>query len=358
MEVSEMRKDSSEFLERLLDAPSPSGFEQAARAMYREYVSAFADEVRTDVMGNTIAALNPTGSPRVILAGHIDEIGLIVTHVDEKGFLHIAPIGGWDSEVLVGQRVRVLTDKGPIAGVIAKPPIHLQKPKEREKKADLRRMVIDIGAADGKAARKMVAVGDAVVLDAAPLKLAGRRMCARGADDRLGAFVVAEALRRLSGAKRLKAAVFSVATVQEEVGLRGARTSAWGVDPQVGVAVDVTFASDQVGVEASRVGDVKLGKGPVLTRGANINPVLHKKMLAAAGRLKMGTQLQAIPGGTGTDANVIQLTRAGVATGLVSIPLRYMHSPVEVFDLRDLDACAGLLAAFCESLRPDDDFTP
>lgn len=354
-----MRKTSYEFLLELLRNPSPSGFEGPARAVYRDYTSRFADEVHTDVMGNTFAILNANGSPRVMLAGHIDEIGIMISHITEKGFLRFRTIGGWDPLMLVGQRVAIQTAKGAVYGVIGRTPIHLLEPTEREKAPKVKQLFIDIGAKDGKSAKKMVEVGDSGVLMAEPLQLTKNRIAVRGADDRLGAFVVAEALRIVAENKeRLKAAVYSVASVQEEVGLRGARTAAFGVEPDVGVAVDVTFATDYPGADPARTGDVKLGGGPSITKGANINPKVFSLLAAAAKKRRLKYQTEGAPGGTGTDANVIQLTRAGVATGLLSVPLRYMHSPIEVFDPSDLTACATLLAEFVLSLKPRMDFTP
>lgn len=354
-----MRKASYEFLIELLRSPSPSGFEGPARAVFSEYTSKFADEVRTDVMGNTFAVLNAGGSPRVILAGHIDEIGIMVTHITEKGFLKFRTIGGWDPLMLVGQRVAIQARKGVVYGVIGRTPIHLLEPSERDKAPKVRQLFIDIGAKDDKTARRMVEVGDAGVLVAEPLRLTKNRLAVRGADDRLGAFVVAEALRQIAEKRdRLRAAVYSVATVQEEVGLRGARTAAFGIAPDVGVAVDVTFATDYPGADPSRTGDIRLGRGPSITRGANINPKIHAMLVKSAKKRKIKYQTEGAPGGTGTDANVIQLTRAGVATGLVSVPLRYMHSPIEVFDPTDLNDSATLLAEFVLSLKPGMDFTP
>ena len=352
-----MRKDQTAFLRRLLEEPSPSGYETRARRVWMERVEKFADEVRVDVMGNAIAAINPNGSPRLVIAGHIDEIGIMVKHIDDKGFLRFAGIGGWDPLVLVGQRVRIMGKEGDVRGVIGRVPIHLIEERDR-KPPKIHELHIDIGAGSRKEAEKVLRIGDAGVLDVGVCELWGSRWTARGCDDRLGAFVAAEVARELAKRKGLKAAVFCVATVQEEVGLRGARTAAWGLEPDVGIAVDVTFATDQPGVQPGRVSDVKLGKGPVVCRGANINPRVFELLEKAAKRAKLKVQFDAYPGGTGTDANVIQLTRAGVATGLVSIPLRYMHTPIEVFDHSDLDGCVKLLTEFAMILEEGLDFRP
>jgi endoglucanase len=283
----------------------------------------------------------------------------MVSHITEQGYLKFRTIGGWDPIILVGQRVVLQTQKGAIYGVIGRTPIHLLDPQEREKAPKLEQLFIDIGAKDGKAAKKIVEVGDVGVIASEPLKLQGNRLVVRGADDRLGAFVVAEAMRIAAEKKKeLKAALFSVATVQEEVGLRGAKTVAFGLDPAVGIAVDVGFATDHPGADPAKTGEAKLGLGPIVAKGANINPKVNELLVSIAKKKRIKIQKEGIPGATGTDANVIQMTRAGVATGLVSIPLRYMHSPVEVLDTSDLEGSANLLAEFALSLKPDMDFTP
>jgi len=352
-----MRKEQRAFLKRLLEEMSPSGYEDRARRVWMERVKDAADEVQVDVMGNAIASVNPSGAPRLVIAGHIDEIGVIVKHIDDKGFVRFGGIGGWDVQNLVGQRVRLMGRNGDVFGVIGRVPIHLMDEKER-RVPKIHELHIDIGVKSRKEAEKLLRIGDAGVIDAGFCELQGGRCAGRGCDDRLGAYVAAEVARELAKRKGLKAAVFCVATVQEEVGLRGARTAAWGIEPDVGIAVDVTFATDQPGVQPGRVSSVKLGGGPVLCRGANINPKVFQLLEKAAKKAKVKVQYDAYPGGTGTDANVIQLTRAGVATGLVSIPLRYMHSPIEVFDTADVDGCVRLLTEFALLLDAKTDFRP
>ncbi len=354
-----MDKRSYEFLKNLINSMSPSGFEKEAADVWKDFVSSFADEVRRDLHGNTIAVVNKGGAPRVMLAGHIDEIGYMVKYIDEDGFIFFAPIGGVDPQIAQGQRVYIKGKKGKIPGVIGKKPIHLFKPEDREKVVKFEDMFIDIGAKSKEEAEEYVSVGDPVVNAPGFDELLGDRIVGRGFDDRVGAFVVAEALRLLSE-DRPHAEVYSVATVQEEIGLRGAKTSAFGIDPKVGIAVDVTFAMDtpKLKLQKGIVGDIRVGGGPVIARGPNINHRLFELFVETAEEEGIPYQIEGIPRGTGTDANVIQLTRAGVAAGLISIPNRYMHTPCEVVSRTDLENAARLIAAAVRKIKEDTDFTP
>ena len=352
-----MDKAALAFLEKLVTTPSPSGYEQPAQKLMRERMGTFADGVSTDVHGNVIAALNPKAPLRVMLAGHVDEIGLMVKNITKEGYLYVAQIGGIDPVVAVAQRVVVHGPKGGVPGVIGRKAIHLTDTEERGKPMKIHQLWIDIGAKDKKDAEKVVRIGDPITFDVGFTRLRGTLVAARAFDDRMGAFVVAETLRKLKG-KKLAVAVYAVSTVQEEIGLRGARTSAFGVDPHAGIAIDVGHATDTPGVDKNRDGDHACGKGPIVTRGANINPVLHGRIVAAATKAKIAIQHEGAPGGTGTDANAIQLTRAGVAAALVAVPCRYMHSPCEVISLKDLDATSTLLAATIAAMPAKVDFTP
>ena len=352
-----MDKDSLAFLEQLVNTPSPSGYEQPAQRLMRERFGAYADSVRTDVHGNVIAALNVSAPLRVMLSGHIDEIGLMVHHISEEGFLYVAAIGGLDPVVAAAQRVVVHGASGPVAGVIGRKAIHLTDPKERGKAVRMHKLFIDIGAKSRKDAEKVVHIGDPATFDAGMTRLRNDLVTARGFDDRMGAFVVAETLRKLKG-KKLKVAVHAVSTVQEEIGARGARTSCYGIDPHAGIAVDVGHGTDTPDAEKTRVGDFRCGAGPIVTRGANINPPLYAMIIQAARSAKIAVQIEGAPAGTGTDANVMQISRAGVAAALVSVPCRYMHSPCEVISLKDLDAASSLLAAVIARMPAQMDFTP
>jgi endoglucanase len=292
-----------------------------------------------------------------MLAGHCDQIGLIVQHVDDEGFLYVQPIGGWDPEVLIGQRMIVWTAGGPIPGVIARKPIHLLTEEERKQVPKMKDLWLDIGASDKDDACKVVRIGDAITVELEYRELRNGKAVAAAMDDKAGLWVVVEALRRADPGK-LRCSVFAVSTVQEEVGLRGARTSAFGIDPQVGVAVDVTHATDCPTIEKKEEGDVRLGRGPVIHRGPNMNPKVVERLLAAADGSGIAYQLVASAKATGTDANAIQINRAGVAAGLISIPNRYMHSPVETISLDDIDRAADLLARFVEGFGPGAELTP
>ena len=354
-----MQPESVKFLETLINTPSPSGFEEPAQQLVAERMEQFCDRVTSDVHGNVMGVVNPAGADkmRVMLAGHVDQIGLMVQHITEEGYCYFVPIGGIDVPILSCQRVLVHGAQGAVPGVIGKRAVHLMTPEERKKVVELKELYIDIGAGSRKEAGKLVAVGDPVTLVAPFQRLAGETAAAGGFDDRVGSFVVVEALRVLARRKP-KVAVYGVSTVQEELGLRGARTSAYAIEPAAGIAVDVTHASDYPGSEKSRSGDVRLGKGPVLHRGANINPVLGQLMVDVARRKKIPWQFCAEPGATGTDANAIQINRAGAAAALVSIPNRYMHTPVEVVSLTDLDDCVRLIAETVLALEEDTDFRP
>jgi len=349
--------NSLEFFQKILETPSPSGYESSLQGIVRDYVAPFADEVRTDVHGNVIAVKNPDSPFRLMLAGHCDQIGLIVQHIDDEGFLYIQPIGGWDVLMLIGQRMTVWTDSGPIVGVIGRKPIHLLTEEERKQVPKIKELWLDIGAANKEEAAKAVRIGDAVTLELAFHELRNRRAVSPAMDDKSGLWVVMEALRR-ADKEKLQCGLYAVSTVQEEVGLRGAKTSAFGIDPQVGVAVDVTFATDCPTVEKKEEGDVKIGKGPVIYRGPNMNPKVVQLLIQAADAHQIPYQLAAAGKATGTDANAIQISRAGVAAGLISIPNRYMHSPVEMVSLDDIDKAADLLARFAEDLTPDIQFVP
>jgi len=351
---------SFEFLKRLLDSPGPSGHETRAARIWREEAARFADRVDADVAGNSVAWLNEGGSPRVMLAGHIDEIGVMITHIDDEGFLYFEGIGGWDPQVLVAQRVRLLTKDGDVVGVVGKKPIHLIKNEEREKASKTTDLWIDIGAKDREAVTKRgIRIGDPGVIDGQMVELGEGIIASRSIDNRIGAFVVLEALRILAEEKT-DAAVAAVATSQEEIGYfgGGARVSAFHVDPMVALVVDVTFATDSPGMEKKELGDHKLGGGPVLARGAAAHPVVFERLVATAQAAGVPHTIAALPKYTSTDADAIYLSRSGVATGLVSVPNRYMHTPNEMVSVSDLEHTARLIASFVKELKPDTDLVP
>jgi endoglucanase len=353
-----MDERSVAFLKRLLDAPGPSGFESAPARAWREEAAGFA-AVETDVHGNAFATLNPKGAPRVMLAGHLDEIGVMVVHIDDDGFVHFGAIGGWDSQVLVGQRVVLDGKAGPVTGVIGKKPIHLMKTEERDKVSKITDLWIDIGAKNREEAAARLRVGDAGVIACALTELPNERIASRSVDNRIGAFVVLEALRRLSQG-RVAAMVTAVGTTQEEIAYTGggATTSAFHLEPAAAIVVDVTHATDYPGVEKKEVGDFRLGGGPVISRGSVVSRVVFEQLVAAAEAEGISYAIEASPRGTSTDADAIFASRRGVATGLVSVPCRYMHSPNEMVALEDLDRAAALLAAWVRRLDGGTSFIP
>ncbi|MEK7474858.1 MAG: M42 family metallopeptidase [Candidatus Coatesbacteria bacterium] len=355
-----MERNSLAFLERFMAIPSPSGAEEAAAREWAAWMKPAADRIEKDTHGNVMAVLNPRGTPRVMLAGHMDEIGFMITQIGDDGFLHFAQVGGHDLQIIQGMRVAIRTAKGTVKGLLGKKAIHLMSGEEGRKVPSTEDLWIDIGVKDRKEAKGLVEIGDWAVIDMGYEPMRNGFATARGFDDRIGAWVVGEALRILSK-KRPAASVYAVATVQEEIGLRGARTSAFGIDPLVGIAVDVTHATDNPGAggkEKAKLGTLKLGGGPVLARGPNINPKVYSRLQDAAKAAKIAVQVEAAPGGTGTDANVMQTTRAGIATGLVSIPLRYMHTPCEMLALRDVEDAAKLIAEFIARLDRKANFIP
>jgi endoglucanase len=352
-----MRKESLNFLKQLLSTPSPSGFEEKIQLVCKSYASPYVDKIYKDVHGNQYHVKNPGATLRVMLAGHVDEIALMVNHIDDKGFLGFQAIGGIDPSVLDGQRVLVHQEKGSIPGVIGRRAIHLTDPEERGKPLPIHQLWIDIGARDKKEAERIVAIGDPATIDVGFQELRNDRVVARALDDRIGAFVILETMRLLTK-RKINCAVYCVTTVQEEVGLRGATTSAYGCNPHVGIAVDVAHATDHPNCDSKRFGAFSLGGGPILNRGPNINPVVAKGLTDTAKKKKIPYQLEAAPRGTGTDANAMQLSRGGVATGLIGVPNRYMHSPVEMVSLKDVEYCSELLAEWICTLKPKHNFIP
>jgi putative aminopeptidase FrvX len=345
------------FLTALLTTPGPSGFEQAPSRVWRAEADTFADLVDRDVLGNSYAWLGDPSGPVVVIEGHIDEIGFIVTYVDDEGFIWFDKIGGWDDQVIVGQRVRIAAAGGDVQGVIGKKAAHLLKPADRSKVTEASDLWIDIGATNKQDALGRIEVGDPVVLDVAPLQLTDDLLVSRSVDNRVGAFVALEALRLLKDMDR-KVAVVAVAATQEEINMSGALHLSFRVKPVVGIAIDVTHATDYPGAAKKADNDVKLGSGPVLTRGSSINPVVFAGLRDAALRLGVTTPIQAAARASGTDADAMLRSGAGVAPGLVSIPNRYMHSPNEIISLTDLDNAARIIAEFVQTVMPDSDFRP
>jgi endoglucanase len=349
--------ESLAFLRRLLDAPGPSGFETAAARAWRAEAEQFATNVRTDVAGNSIAEVNPTGSPTILLDGHIDEIGVIVQYIDDDGFVYISPIGGWDPQVLVGQRIRFLAEDGHVIGVVGRKPIHLMKEADREHAVKFPDLWVDIGATNRADAVKRLAVGDPGVIDSHSHDFPGNRIVSRSIDDRIGAFCVLEALRRYA-AKPGAARVVAVATTQEEIGYMGggAIVAANAIRPAMAIVIDVIHATDTPSIEKKEVGDQRLGSGPVLGRGALLSPIVFELLRTAARAKEIPFVVHAVGRDTSTNADAITIAQDGVATALVSIPNRYMHSPNEMVSLDDVDRTAELIAEVCRVVTVTTDF--
>ncbi len=352
-----MEKELKKFFKDLVVAPSPSGFEQPAQEVYRNFIKEFADEVKTDVHGNVIALKKGSGKLRFMVVGHADEIGLMVKFIDENGFIHFTMIGGVDTNILPGIRVNLYHGKKMIRGVIGRKPIHLLKQEERSKAPKLEDLWIDIGAKDKKAAEKKVSVGDHITFSPGMVTLARNIVTTKATDNKAGVYVAGALLKELANEK-VAPNIYAVSSVQEEIGWRGARTSAFGIDPHVGIAIDVSHATDYPGMNKNVVGDIGLGKGAIIAVGANINPRVFELLKEAAQKAKVDYQIEAAPRGTGTDANAIQTTRAGVAAGLISIPNRYMHTPNEIISFKDLDGAVKILAEFVRMINDKTDFIP
>jgi putative aminopeptidase FrvX len=343
-------------LESLLIAAGPSGHESDPARVWRDGCAEFA-EVGSDHLGSSFARVAGTArGPTLAVVGHIDEIGLHVTHIDDDGFLRFGEVGGWDPIVLISQRLRVLTRDGPITGVVGRKPIHLLKDEDRKKAPELKDLFIDVGARTGEEARGLVRIGDVAVIDAGPVELRGDLVVARALDNRVGCYIAAQAARLVAADGGSPGDVLALAVVQEETTFAGSLTSAFGHRPDVAIAVDVTHATDQPGIELGQVTKHTVGSGPVLARGTSLHPRVFELLYEAGKNSGIPFTVESIGRSTGTDADAIHRTRTGIPTGVVSVPSRYMHSPVELVSLGDLDAAARLIAQFAKLLAPGTSF--
>jgi endoglucanase len=342
-----------ELLRQLVTAAAPSGHETVAAQAWRDGCAKFSEHVGSDLVGSSFARVPGTASgPTLAVVGHIDEIGVHVTHIDDDGYVHFGDVGGWDPMQLVGQRIRLTTREGTVAGVIGRKPIHLLKNDDRKKVPELKDLYIDIGASDGDQARELVRIGDVGVIDVAPVELPNDRLVSRALDNRVGCFVAAEAARLVAEGGGAPGDVVALAVAQEETTFAGSRTSAFAQEPDVAIVVDVTFATDQPGIELGPRTKHVLGSGPVIARGTTLHPRVFELLCEAGEAEEIPFTIESLGRGTGTDADAIHASRAGIPTGLVSIPLRYMHSPVEMVCSTDIDAAARLIAAFARRLEP------
>ena len=348
-----------EFLTTLLNTPSPSGYEAEIQQQVRQFITPYADTVRKDTHGNLFATRHPQQSTaqKVLLAGHCDQIALMVQHVDADGFISVQPIGGWDIQIVLGQNLTLWSQSGPIPGVLARKAIHLLTPEERKKVPEFTDLWLDIGARNKAEVEALVRSGDAITMQLGATLLKNGHAAATAMDDKVGVWVVMEALRLLQG-HTLQTSVVSVSTVAEEIGLRGATTATYSEAPTVGIAVDVCHATDTPGGDKKLLGEIKCGAGPVVYRGPNMNHKVVQLLEHVATANQIPIQVRGTPKATGTDANAMQISRTGVATGLIGIPNRYMHSRVEVIHLDDLANAAKLLAEFCKAVTADHDWIP
>jgi endoglucanase len=358
LKVLAVNDSSLKFFETLLNTPGVSGYEEPVQQVVREYAAPFADSMTTDSHGNLILCKNPEAEVRLMLAGHCDQIGLIVSYIDESGFIFTQTVGGWDPQQLIGQKMTIWTDNGPVDGVIARKAIHLLDEAERKKVVKTKDLWIDIGAKDRDEAASLVRIGDSVTLKLGMTRLRNNLISAPATDNRTGVWVAVEAMR-LAAEQGVTVGMYSVSSVQEEIGLRGAKTAAFSIDPHVGIAIDVTHATDCPTIDRNQQGDISLGGGPVVVRGPNINTKVNARLHELAKNDDSITpQESALGRAAPNDSNVIQVNRGGVATGLIGVPNRYMHSAVEVISLDDLEQCAKLLAAFACSINSADEFIP
>lgn len=353
-----MKRRHERFLKELLETPSPTGSEELVAALVRKRLSDVADEIQTNTMGSVHAVLEGNGEgPTLMLAAHMDEIGLMVRYVSDDGFLSVAAVGGVDPAILPGMRVDVHTYSGTYRGVVGRKPIHLIESEERKSVTPLDKLVIDLGM-PAKAVREIVRVGDVITFGVGYERFGRGMAVSRAFDDKCGVWIACRVMEKLASRGRASGAFVAAATVQEEIGTRGAMTSAYGVNPDVALAFDVTHATDYPGIDKGKHGKIVCGDGPVIARGPNINPIVFERLVAAAEAEGIPYQIEAEPSVTGTDARAIQVTRSGVPTGLVSVPLRYMHTPTEVVCLKDLQSTVKLITRFALDLDEGACFVP
>ncbi len=346
-----------QFLKDLLLTPGTSGVEEAIQRVVRTFASDFADVVHTDVHGNVMATVNGQDGPTILLDAHCDQIGLIVRHIDGSGFLRVNPIGGWDIQILLGQRVVVHTDQGPIPGVIARKPIHLLDPDERKIVPKMKDLVVDIGSQSEAESRQLVRIGDVITPEPCLRELRNGRLSGVAMDDRTGIWVIMTALK-IVHERRPRCRVVAVSSVQEEIGLRGAITSSYQINPDVAIAVDVTHATDCPGIDQNEFGRIEIGRGPVIVRGPNVNSRVFQMLMQQSELHGIPCQTNALGSPASNNGAAIQISRGGCAVGLVTIPNRYMHSPVELVAESDMVQAATLIAEFCLAIDSTTSFVP
>lgn len=352
-----MNDDQFAFLQRLVETTGPSGYEAEAQQIWRERVQPVAERVERDSVGNNIAVLNPEGRPRVMIDAHVDEIGFVIKYIDDNGFLYFATIGGFDPSTLAGGRVRILGTNGPVMGVLGRKPVHILDADERKKSPEIKNMWIDIGVGSRDEARELLGVGDAGGRANGMMRLQGNIIASNSLDDRVGGYVMAETFRNLAK-ERPTAGVYAASSVQEEIGLRGARVAAYQTEAEIGIALEVTWTSDHPHAPKAELGDSRIGAGPVIFRGANVNPRVFERLTAAAEGEGIPYQVDIYAGGSPTDGNIMQMSRQGMAVGILSVPTRYLHTASEVCSLDDIDATVGVLTRFVRDLEGSTNLIP
>ena len=361
-----MKKKDVKLLKQIVETPSPTGCEMDVAEIVRGQISPFATNISTDTMGSVHATFDGTSrrgtaangaDHTLMLASHMDEIGLMVTYISDTGFLSVSSLGGVDAAILPGMRVDVHTSSGPFRGVVGRKPIHLIEPDERKNVTPIDSLVIDLGLS-GKKVKKLVKVGDAITLAQGFERFGDNMAVSRAFDDKVGVYIACRVFENLAQSDEFQSKFVAAITVQEEIGTRGAITSAYSVNPDVALAFDVTHATDYPGIDKTKYGDIRCGKGPVIARGPNINPIVFDRLVKAAEDCGISYQIEAEPSVTGTDARSIQVARDGIPTGLISVPLRYMHTPTETIDLNDVEDTIDLITRFTIDLDEVEDFIP
>ncbi len=352
-----MRNKSLEFLRTLVNTPSPSGHEKRGQRVWLDYVAKYAEETFTDAYGNAVAVYNKGGSPRIMLAAHADEIALTVNFVNPEGFIYVRKLGGVDAAITKAQRVTIHSHRGPVRGVVGNVAPHLTKEEGERKAPKIHDLFIDIGVSNRAEAEKLVQIGDPITLNDEFELLRNDLAVARAFDNRIGTFAVAETLRLLQESKNQPACeICAVSNIMEEIGLLGARQISYTLKPDAAIIVDVTHATDYPTVNQLQHGEVKLGQGPTLTHGGCNHPALVKRLESVAHKQEIPIQHEAMSATSGTDTDVVFWTRGGIPSALVSLPNRYMHSPVELVNLKDLEKIPNLLAAFVLSVKSGEEF--
>lgn len=348
-----MKDTQKQFLIDLINTPAPSGHEEPVQKIWRDEVSSFCPDITKDTHGSLIACLNPGKEKSIVVVGHADEVGLIINYINTDGFIYVKPIGGIDVSILASQRARILTKKGIIQGAIGRTSIHLTTREQRDKKPEMSDVWIDIGAKNKKDAEKYVSIGDPVIFGADYQEMTNNTAIARCWDNRIGIYITAEVLRKLSTNKKLNKTVYGISSVQEETGVWGAKNAVYYLKPTAAIAVDVMPCTDQPEVKKETFGDTKLGNGPVITRGVRTNNYMSNELIGVAGKKKIPYQIDVDYGHTFTDADPISQSRAGVPIAVISVPTRYLHTSVETLNLKDVDQSIDLIAEYITQTKLD-----